>query len=145
VSVLFEAISISRMISAVSGVQIYSYNFETLELMRESLKNWADEVPSDAHGRLVQTYLPEVVFKSLEDPGERAYFDALPTSFHLDDEAVDRLIAVGCRLLRGSPEFQRLIATLQADASRSPLEAMPSPSGADTAASGARASPRQRP
>src|SRR5437762_8508969 len=34
---------------------IYNYNFETLELMRESLSNWVSELPPDAHGRRVQT------------------------------------------------------------------------------------------
>jgi NTE family protein len=134
--------SLSRMISSVSGVQIYSYNFETLELMRASLKNWQEDISSDAHGRRVQTYIPEIVFKSLEDPAERTYFNALPTSFQLDNEAVDRLIAVGRRLLRASPEFQRLIATLQADSGRAPLEATRHAGETDNAAIDARGSHR---
>jgi NTE family protein len=137
--------SLSRMISAVSGIQISSYNFETLELLRESLKTWADEIPPDAYGRRVQTYIPVVAFESIEDPAGRADFNALPTSFQLDDEAVDRLIAVGRRLLRGSPEFQRLMAMLQAEASQSPFEAATRAGGANNAASSSRASPRERP
>lgn len=123
-SLTAAAPSLGRMLSAVSGVQISSYNFETLDLMRQSLQNWADESLPDAHGRRTQTYLPVVAFESIEDPKERAYFNALPTSFHLDDEAVDRLIAVGRGLFRESPEFQRFIATLQADVSRAPFEDM---------------------
>jgi NTE family protein len=46
--------SLSRMLSAVSGVQISSYNFETLELLRASLKTWADEIPPEAHGRTAE-------------------------------------------------------------------------------------------
>jgi hypothetical protein len=42
--------SLTGMISAVSIVQIYRYNFETLDLLRESLKHWADEIPPDVHG-----------------------------------------------------------------------------------------------
>jgi NTE family protein len=114
-SLTAAAPSLGRMLSAVSGVQISGYNFETLELMRQGLQDWADESPLDAHGRRAQTYLPVVAFESLEDPKERAYFNALPTSFYLADEAVDRLIAVGRRLLRESPEFQRFMAALQAD------------------------------
>jgi hypothetical protein len=129
----------------VSGVQISSYNFETLDLLRESLKTWADEIPPDAHGRRVQTYIPVVAFESIEDPAERAYFNALPTSFYLDDEAVDRLIAAGRRLLRRSSEFQRLLATLQADASRSPFADARIAGGGDGTAGGSRASPREWP
>lgn len=112
--------SLALMIGAVSGVQIYSYNFETLELLRESLKNWTNESPPDAQGRRVQTYVPEIAFETLADPQERAYFNELPTSFKLDDEQVDRLIEVGRRLLRQSPDFQRLLAALQPNASSGP-------------------------
>lgn len=112
--------SLALMIGAVSGVQIYSYNFETLELLRESLKNWTNEIPPDAQGRRVQTYVPEIAFETLADPQERAYFNELPTSFKLDDEQVDRLIEVGRRLLRQSPDFQRLLAALQPNAGSGP-------------------------
>ena len=112
--------SLALMINAVSGVQIYSYNFETLELLRESLKNWTNEIPPDAQGRRVQTYVPEIAFETLQDPQERAYFNELPTSFRLDDEQVDRLIEVGRRLLRQSPDFQRLLAALGPGAASAP-------------------------
>ena len=39
----------------------------------------------------------------------------IPTTFTLPDETVDRLIEAGRRLLRESPEFQRLLAALHAD------------------------------
>ena len=56
--------------------------------------------------------LIEIAFDALEDPEERAYFNALPTSFTLPAEAVDRLREVGARLLRASPEFQQLLREL---------------------------------
>jgi len=105
--------SLLMMLGAVSGVQIYSYNFETIELLRASLANWAREIPPDAQGGPVQTYLSQVAFEYIQDSEERAYFNELPTSFRLDDEAVDRLIAIGGRLLRESADFQRLLAALR--------------------------------
>ena len=105
--------SLATIVNAVADVGIYNYNFETLELMRESLINWVNELPPDAHGRRVQTYLIDVAFSALEDPGERDFFNAIGTSFNLDDETVDRLIAVGRRLLRESPDFQQLVASLR--------------------------------
>jgi len=105
--------SLAMMVNAVSGVQIYSYNFETLELMRVSLKNWEGDLRQDGDGAEVHTYVADVAFEALDDPEERAYFNELPTSFTLDDEQVDRLIEAGRRLLRESPDFKRLLATLQ--------------------------------
>ena len=105
--------SLATIVNAVADVGIYNYNFETLELMRESLINWVNELPPDAHGRRVQTYLIDVAFSALEDPGERDFFNAIGTSFNLEDETVDRLIEVGRRLLRESPDFQRLVASLR--------------------------------
>jgi NTE family protein len=54
-----------------------------------------------------------VSFDALEDADERRYFKQLPTSFYLKDEDVDRLREVGRRLLRDSPEFQRLLKALK--------------------------------
>ena len=103
---------LGSILNAVSGIQIYSYNFETLELMRQSLHSWVRQMPSGADGQPVRGYVPEVAFDSLEDPAERAFFDGLPTSFKLGGEAVDRLIEAGGRLLRESPDFQALVAAL---------------------------------
>ena len=105
--------SLGAMIGSVSGVQIQSYNFETLELMRASMENWARELPPDPEGWAVQTYLIEVAFETLADEEEREFFNNVVTSFALDDETVDRLIEVGGRLLRESPEFVRLLADLR--------------------------------
>lgn len=105
--------SLAMMINAVSGVQIYSYNFETLELMRESLKSWESVLRQDGDGAEVHTYVADVAFEALDDPKERAYFNGLPTSFTLENQEVDRLIEVGRRLLRESPDFKRLLSALQ--------------------------------
>ena len=69
-------------------------------------------MPAAIHG-CARAYLIDVAFSALEDPGERDFFNAIGTSFNLDDETVDRLIAVGRRLLRESPDFQQLVASLR--------------------------------
>jgi len=112
----FAGPSLGAMFSAVSGLQIYSYNFETLELTRQSLKEWALEIPPGEAGERVETYMPEVAFDKIESSEQRRFFNALPTTFNLDDDEVDRLIAVGRRLLRESPDFRRLTANLSAQA-----------------------------
>ncbi len=104
--------SLATLINAVSDVQIYGFNFETLELLRASLDQWVREVPPDDEGRAVQSYVASVDFESITDPQERAYFNDLPTTFNLDDEQVDRLTAAGRASLRRSADFQRLIGAL---------------------------------
>ena len=77
------------------------------------MESWARELPPDPEGRAVQTYLIEVAFETLADEEEREFFNNVATSFKLDDETIDRLIEVGGRLLRESPEFVRLLADLR--------------------------------
>jgi NTE family protein len=103
---------LASIVNSVSGVQIYRYNFETLELMRESMNSWVRELPPDAEGRRTEARLVEVSFDSLEDEAERKFFNDLPTSFSLSEEAVDRLIEVGRRLLRESEDYQELVTAL---------------------------------
>ncbi len=106
---------LAAMITAVSGVQIYSYNFETIELLHESLKRWTDDQP-------MATYIAEVAFENVVDDRERRYLNEIPTSFSLSNEQVDTLIAVGRRELRRSPEFQRLLEALGSGAPAMPAE-----------------------
>jgi NTE family protein len=110
--------SMSAVMGAVTGVQLNRYTFETIELFRTSLEKWAQELPRGPEGEPVRTYMIEVAFDMLDDPEERAYFHELPTSFKLDDEAVDRLIAAGRTLLRESPEMGALLDRLR---QRAPL------------------------
>jgi len=108
--------SLGTVLGAVTGIQINRYTFETIELMRESLKSWAHELPLAPDGTPVRTTMVEVAFDQVEDADERAYLRELPTSFKLEDEAVDRLIGTGRLLLRQSPEFRDLTAALQGPA-----------------------------
>ena len=63
--------------------------------------------PAKLHGCLVQ-----VDFEALPSEQERRHFLNLPTTFALPRQDVDDLIAVGRRLLRDSPDFQRLVRAL---------------------------------
>lgn len=115
---------IFSVLSSVTSTPLSRYNFETLELLRSDFKKWTEEIRS---GRCndpeyqeysfscddIQFYLVEISFDRLEDEAERAYFKSLPTSFKLPDEQVDKLREVSGRLLRKSPEFQRLLRDLK--------------------------------
>jgi len=55
----------------------------------------------------------DVSFDAIADPAERRYFMDLPTSFVLPEAAVDRLRALGGRLLRESSAFQKLMRQIR--------------------------------
>ena len=62
----------------------------------------------------------DVSFDAITDPQERRYFMELPTSFVLTAEAVDKLRAVGGRLLRESRGFQTLLRRIEANRAAMP-------------------------
>jgi NTE family protein len=60
----------------------------------------------------VAIYPVQVAFEYIADREERRWFKNLPTSFALPRETVDRLRAVGRRLLHEDPQFRRLLKDL---------------------------------
>jgi NTE family protein len=115
---------LGAMMSAYSSVGIERYNEETIALLKESVKLWADEIKaqrckggavSTAPGSCgdIQFYVIEVKFDALKDEGERMHFKRLPTAFKLPPEEVDKLREVAHRLLVDSEEYQRLLRDLR--------------------------------
>jgi NTE family protein len=115
---------IGAMMSAYSSIGIERYNQETIALLKESVKSWADEVRtqrckgetvSTAPGACgdIQFYVVDVRFDELKDETERMYFKRLPTAFKLTPEQVDKLRDVAHRLLVNSEEFQRFLGDLK--------------------------------
>lgn len=115
---------LKSMLQSASSLSIIRYNFETVMLLKESIKHWEEEVQRNrCKGNAVSTepgacgdiefYLIEVKFDALPDVEERTYFTELPTSFRLSDEEVDRLRDAAYRILTMSEEFQRLLRDLQ--------------------------------
>ncbi len=115
---------LGAMSSSYSSIAIERYNEETIALLKESIKSWANEVRTGrCHGGVVSTepgscgdiqfYVVEAKFDALKDDAERQYFKRLPTSFKLASEQVDKLRDVAHRLLTQSEEFQRLLSDLR--------------------------------
>jgi NTE family protein len=103
--------SLSTVLSAISGVGMYRYNFETIELLGESVSSWKErgssgEAPDTAS-------VVEVAFDNLSDEKERLFFNDVETSFKLSDKTVDRLIEVGGRLLRESPDYADFVEAVR--------------------------------
>jgi len=95
---------------SISNTQIYSFNFDTIELMRESLTQWSKAL--EREGDPIGSSMTLVQFDSIEDPAERTFFNNVPTSLSLPDATVDRLIAIGRKLLRDSDDYQALVKEL---------------------------------
>ena len=118
---------LSQLLQSTS-VPIDRYSFETVESMKDRLQlyTWrrelliararlagATEVEAEAKADAIlpklDPYAVSVSFDEIPDPQERAYFMNLPTSFVLPAEDVDRLRDIAGRLMRQSPDYQRML------------------------------------
>ena len=117
-------------LTTAATVPLDNYSFDTVELLQKTV----DEFDSGASlvegcNRLsarkgdqcalelpaphkVDLYPIQVAFGYLASHEERDWFENLPTSFELPRETIDKLRAVGRRLLSEDPQFQNLIKAL---------------------------------
>ena len=119
-----------------AGVPIDRYSYEAVELLKDLIARWQTlrslkaasafaGAGNPALARAVNVpeidlYPIDVSFDANPDPAEREYLNAMPTSFVLSDEQVDRLRAAAAVAIRESSEWKRLLRDLES----------PSPAGA---------------
>jgi NTE family protein len=104
--------SLSVILDAVTSAQVNRYNFETIELLKQSFKAWNTRA---AKWKPPQRFtLIETSFVDVKDPAERKYLNGLTTSLSLPPEAVTRLRHAAREVLRDDPAFRALIARLAA-------------------------------
>ena len=87
--------------------------WNTLRQLRASVALAKDNNPSMTqivNAPNADIYVVDVSFKALQDKSERDYLNQLPTSFHLPDEAVDRLRAAARTLILNSPSLQQALS-----------------------------------
>ena len=112
------------MLESYSSIAITRYNVETVALLSESFKGWADQIRKErcGSGKIstepgscgdIEFYLVQVKFDALADAAESSYLKRLPTSFALKPDQVDQLRDAARRILAGSKEFQRLLRDLK--------------------------------
>ena len=112
---------------SVTGGPMGNYSYETIELLKESMRQWTTDVdqveacqaifhrncrqgefpPISLHR--VAYYPVELTFDSIADKTQRERLQSLPTSFSLRPEQVDELESTAAELLKQSPEFQRFL------------------------------------
>ena len=118
-------------VTVAADAPLGNYSFDTVELLNKA----TDEYDKDARlvaqcnqqsakrgaqcalnlpsARRIDFYPVQVAFEYLASPEERAWFKGLPTTFELPPETVDRLRAVGRRLLFEDPKFRKLLEDLK--------------------------------
>lgn len=117
-------------LTTAATVPLDNYSFDTLELVQQTMREFNTDARlvegcnrrSAAKGEQCALRLPaphkvdlypiQVAFDYLPSREERSWFKNLPTSFELPRETIDKLRAVGRRLLSEDPQFQNLMKEL---------------------------------
>ncbi|HKI64590.1 MAG TPA: patatin-like phospholipase family protein [Burkholderiales bacterium] len=117
-------------LTTAATVPLDNYSFDTVELLGKTLEEFnADARLVEGCNRLsaakgeqcalrlrsphkVEVYPVQVAFEYITGREERDWFRNLPTSFKLPPTTIDRLRAVGRRLLAEDPQFKNLLQAL---------------------------------
>ena len=115
------------MIDPVASGPMGNYSYETIELLKESMRQWTTDVRQvedcrevfkencrrgtfpDDFLQEVDYYPVEVTFDSIEDPVKRQRLQSFPTSFHLESDQVDELTRTAGELMDTNPRFQQFL------------------------------------
>lgn len=98
---------IESTLNAVSDIQLHRYNDATLQLFKDSIKRWSDDVSTKDHK--VTPYFIELDFKSIQRKDRRLFFNQIPSSLSLTQDQIDNLIKIGHELLLNNPEFKKFL------------------------------------
>jgi NTE family protein len=110
-----QAPGIEATLEAVTNIQLHRYNVATLQQTQQALTRWAGNLSTPE--RPVSSYFIRLSFEDVPEGPLRRFLNEIPTSFALDADQVDQLIATGRELLRNNAEFKRLLASLAEPAS----------------------------
>jgi NTE family protein len=113
---------LSQIFGAVSGTQIDAYNFETLILTDNELRQMVESLRKVrcAQGRIVEGHdcadvrgaLVHISLASIPDPQERQRLQAIPTGLTIPDAEVDLLVSSGEQLVQQNDMIRKLISDL---------------------------------
>lgn len=117
-------------LTTAATVPLDNYSFDTVELLSKTMSEFATDARLvEGCNRLsarkgaqcalelpaphkVDLYPIQVAFEYIASREERTWFKNLPTTFELPRETIDKLRAVGRRLLAEDPQFQNLLTAL---------------------------------
>ena len=87
------------------------FDTDSMHLTRVMVEKWATTLSTPEQE--VKTHFINVSIKKIKHPETLEFFNAIPTSFALKDEQVDKLIEAGRQLLREEPEYKQLLIDLR--------------------------------
>ena len=102
--------TLAELLNEVTSAQLENYDFDTIELLRSALGGWSKALSEP--GRPVEFAFVDVSFDAVADEHERHFLNEIGTSFSLDDDQVDHLIATGRSVLRSSSDFRKAVRIL---------------------------------
>lgn len=111
--------SLFKAMSSLVDVPINRYSADSVSLMRIGVKLVREELakrprpPDSPFADDAEIYFINASLSEIEDPEERESLMRIPTTLHLTDGQIDRLLRAASRLIRNDPEFQRLMTELQ--------------------------------
>jgi NTE family protein len=100
---------IAQVISSMASSQIALYTADTLDAVRFTFEDWAEEASTPEHP--VSFHFVEVSFDRAADENQYNKLNNIGTNFNLTDEEVDLLITSAGDILRRSPEFKAFLST----------------------------------
>jgi NTE family protein len=113
-----------QILEKSAGVPIDRYASESVELLKDIDARWdalreirAKAVRGGVVSKLgyienapeAEIHAIEVSFQALADEKERRALNELPTTFHLPDEAIDRLRAAAAKIILDSPDLREVM------------------------------------
>ncbi|PKO69417.1 MAG: patatin [Betaproteobacteria bacterium HGW-Betaproteobacteria-14] len=113
--------SVAEVLDAISSAMLAHRSSKSREILDRGAARWRSELRaaaragSQALDPSVDLYVIEVSLQDHPEPKLRGELLAIPTSFSLPTEEVDKLIAAGGKILRESAEFMRLRNDLSID------------------------------
>jgi NTE family protein len=108
-----------KAMSSLVDVPINRYSADTISLLRLGVKRVREDLrtkPRAADSPFAEDaeiYFINASLSEVADSDEREGLMRIPTTLHLTDEQIDRLLLAAARLIRNDPEFQRLMTELQ--------------------------------
>ncbi|WP_231970949.1 hypothetical protein [Polynucleobacter necessarius] len=114
-----------ELLIKATGVPIDHYSYEEVESLLDTQARWNSmrtlrnsqlfksnknqELANIVNTPDIDLYVVNVAFNMLEDKAEYEYLNNLPTSFVLAPEEVDRLRAAAKKIIKASPEIQKIM------------------------------------
>lgn len=95
-------------VNAVSSAQINRFSVESIELLRENIHLWAQQLSKTA-GYEVKPFFIQIDFNGIQDERRNRLLNMVSTSLTLPEQQVNDLRSAAKTLLENSPEFQRLL------------------------------------